>query len=337
MATNKLIEEYEIAPEVDGFHITDNKIAEFRNNLITATWPATEAVPDDSMNLDRDQFNNMTTAERQFITGSLVLFLIADDFVDEVIEDEIVHRVKNRIWRGYEFQKQAMEDIHSETYRLLLEGLVPGQVDEISRTVRERYTFITDKVDWCRRSMGQDPVSSSDVRTPTRLAHCVFVMTIIELIFFSTSFAIIFWYKSNNKLPQISYANEMIARDEGAHGEFDIYIYNTLKHRLSHEEAALIMSEAVALECLFVEAVTPDIIGINKKTLCMYAQFMADGVMQELGYAPIYGIKECPIPYMVEFGIRRKTDFFRKKENSYQRFKKELFVPWDVENLKFNN
>ncbi len=321
MANNELLESYELPPIYEGFHITDNTIAHFRNALITAHWPANEAVQFASMERDREDFKTMSPQERYYIECTLVLFLISDDYVDEMIEDEMLKRIKNRIWRGYETQKKSMEDIHSETYRLLLEYLVPGRVDDIARHVREEYPFISAKIEWCRRSLSGQ----------TRLAHCVFIMTIIELLFFSTSFATIFWYKTKDRLPGIAYANEIIARDEGSHGEFDIYIYNTLEHRLDAEEAARIMQEAVEIECTFANTITPDTLGINKELLCEYVRYIANSIMTEMHYEPLYQVAKHPLPYMMELGIRRKTDFFRKKDNSYQAYVIEQYQPGDPE------
>lgn len=312
-----MIESYEQTPELEGFHVTNQIIADFRDNLIGAYWPASEAVHSESIEPDRQQFAQMDKQEQYYIICTLVMFLISDDFVDEVIEDKFLAHIKNRIWRGYETQKKANEDIHSEVYRLLLEYLVPDDVDQYAKDIREKYTFITDKIEWCRKSLGKN----------TRLAHYVFIMTIIELLFFSTSFASIFWYKTQNKLPGIAYANEIIARDEGTHGTFNIYIYNTLEHRLDADEARRIMIEAVDLECAFAEEITPSKIGINKNLLCKYAQFMADDIMVNMGYKAIYNVVDIPLSYMADFGIRRKTDFFRKKDNQYQQFVIEPFKP----------
>lgn len=313
---NELIEKYEIEPEKLGFHSTDNVIAQYRQDLITAFWPAEEAVSESTMSADIVEFSEMDEDERHFIISTLILFLISDDFVGEVIEHEFLKRIKNRIWRGYEIHKAAIEDIHSQAYKRMLEFLVPDRVDEYAVRVRDEYSYITDKIKWCRESLGGS----------TRLAHCVFIMTIIELLFFSTSFATIFWYKSINKLPGIAYANEMIARDEGSHGTFNIYIYNTLEHKLSPDEAVNIIKAAVEIECTFITSITPTRLGINKDLLCDYAKFMADDIMINMGYDKIYNV-ELSLTYMSSFGIRRRTDFFRKKDTQYQAFSNETFKP----------
>lgn len=320
-----MIEDYEKEPLLKGFHVTDVIIDEYRQNLIKANWPAHEAVHKESMHLDRKQFDMMDSDERYFIITTLILFLISDDYVDDIIEDELLSRIKNRIWKGYETQKKANEDVHSETYRLLLEYLVPGKVDEYAEDIKNNYTFITDKINWCQRSMGRNDIynikdENKVEEKPVTLAHCIFIMTIIESLFFSTSFATIFWYKSKNMLPGIAYANEIIARDEGSHSMFDIYIYNTLKHKLSPEEAKKIMLEAIEIECNFISTITPTRLGINKELLCDYARYMGNEIMVNMGYEPVNNVLSLPISYMADFGIRRKVDFFRKKDNQYQAF-----------------
>ena len=309
-----MLEKYEEKNNNRGFEVTDQNINNFRNNLISAFWNAPEAVNNKTMKNDIVQLKSFSTAERKFIIDILCFFLLGDDKVIELIETQIKNRVTDRSIIGHENIKISNEEIHSETYALILDYIAEGDKNKFLAE-KENNIHITNKIKWA------ESILNSDVP----LAKVFLVMIIMEMLYFSSSFASIFWFKNQNKLLGISMANEFIARDESQHGECYIYIYNQLAHKLSEKEVHAIINEAVQIEDEFITVITPDSIGINKKLLKEYIRFVANDILLKLNYVPLY-VASNPFPFMAQFSIERKIDFFRKKSSLYSSFVNEEFV-----------
>lgn len=305
-----MTEKYELSNGKEGFHISSRLLNKYRTKLIDGFWNSSEAVRERFMSVDIQQFKKMDQQHKDHIILTLTFFLLGDDFVSKIIYEQFMTRIVDRSWVGYESQKIANEDIHSETYRLLLEYfLTESEIEESTKNCCEKYPFIQNKIKWCETALRGG-----------RLAHAIFIMAIIELLYFSSSFATIFWYRSNNLFPGISHANEMIARDEGTHGKLDLKVYKTLEFKLSEEEAHKIMGEAVVIESEFADAIVPITLGMNKNLMKQYVQFVADDILIKAGHGKIYNVGN-PFPFMMELNIRRKLDFFRKPGTEYQKFR----------------
>ncbi len=303
-----------------GFIITDSNIQRYRLNLISSFWNAQEAVNDKTMAMDKEDFKKLTKEEHKFIIDILCFFLLGDDKIIDLIESQIKTRITDRSIIGHENIKISNEEIHSETYSLLLDYLAEKDKAKFL-CEKENSPHILNKIKWAESILDSHNVPLSKV---------FLVMIIMELLFFSSSFASIFWFKNiKKKLLGISIANELIARDESQHGECYIYIYNNLNYKLSQSETYFIIKNAVDIEDDFINTITPESIGMNKKLLSQYIRFVADDILLKLNYEPIFRVTN-PFPFMSEFNIERKIDFFRKKSTQYSNYVVEEFKFLDI-------
>ena len=299
-----------------GFYITDPVINQYRNNLITSFWNAPEIINPTTMEKDREELSRMTVEERKFLFNIFYFFLLGDDEVIDYIQTQVSSRVTDRSLLGHENIKIANEEIHSECYSLLLDYLAPLEKEQfiLGSFIS---SHITAKIDWCR----------SVFKKSAPLSKVFLTMIIMELLFFSTSFSSIFWFKNIKKsLLGVAGLNEMIARDESQHGACYIHVYTQrIVNKLPQHKAHRIISSACDVECSFARTITPTTIGMNPNLLADYAKFVADDICVKLGYEPIYHVQN-PFPFMNEFAFERKVDFFKKKSTQYTSFVQEEFV-----------
>ena len=309
------MEDIEKPVENQGFYITNENVNKFRNNLITSFWNVPEIINSKSMEKDKQELLLLNEQEQNFLLNIFFFFLLGDDEVINFIQSQITSRVTDRSIIGHENIKISNEEIHSEGYAFILEHLAPLEKKNFIENIKN-CEFITNKINWCKKIFEAD----------NSLARVFLVMIIMELLFFSTSFSSIFWFKNIKKMfLGVASLNEYIARDETQHGQCYIYIYNEMiKNRLSESEVHKILKEACEIECAFAAEITPTSIGINKFLLSQYAQFMADDICLNLNYNVIYGVSN-PFPFMSEFTIERKVDFFKKKSTQYSSFIDEEF------------
>lgn len=309
------MEDIEKKIENTGFSVTNSKINEFRNNLITSFWNVPKVINSKTMEKDKQELLTLSKEEREFLLNIFYFFLLGDDVVINFIQEQITSRVTDRSIIGHENIKIANEEIHSESYAFLLDHLAPQDKQHFIKNISES-PFITNKINWCKSIFASN----------NSLARVFLVMIVMELLFFSTSFSSIFWFKNIKKMfLGVASLNEYIARDESQHGACYIYIYNEMiTHKLPESEVHKIISEACKIECLFAEEITPTTIGINKQLLSEYAQFIADDICLKLNYKVIYGVSN-PFPFMSEFTLERKVDFFKKKSTQYSSYVEEEF------------
>jgi ribonucleotide reductase beta subunit family protein with ferritin-like domain len=314
-------EKYERKSDKVGFHVTDPKINEFRLNLINGAWNAQEVANSTTMQEDRREMHEkLTRPERDFILHILRYFAGGDDAVIDFIYSQINTRIKDRTWMGVEIQKAANEEIHSETYALTIKYIAPEEENNLLSQDEFGGSLAEKKLLWCEQHM-------SLVKP---LANTVFVMLILEGLFFSSSFAAIFWFRSRDLLLGVAGTNTMIANDEGEHNRFYFYIYSTLEYKLEEPEAHRIIEEAVKIETEFVKHITPRSAGMNPELMEQYVQFVANDILAKCGYTPIWKVSN-PFAFMNEFGLSRKVDNFRIKNTEYQSFRTEEYVPGYVE------
>lgn len=313
------MEKYEIESSRMGFHVEDPTINQFRLNLINGKWNAQELLTDHFMAKDPEQFKELPESERNYLAGILVFFAAGDDCIFEFIMQNVIPRIKSRDWIGYEIQKLSNEEIHSETYALLINKIAPDISSVITSIDKFKDTIAKKKLDWCR----------VNVSLNRPLCNVVFSLLILEALFFSSSFAAIFWFRSRNLLLGVANSNTMIANDEGEHNRAYFYIYGTLNKKLNQEEAKIIMMEAVDIETEFVDGITPVMLGMNPTIMGQYVKFVADDIMKKAGYEAIYGV-ENPLKFMNEFGLVRKVDNFKFKNVEYQKFVSETFIPGPI-------
>lgn len=259
---------------------------------------------------DKYHWPNIASNIQKTVKIVLSFFAISDGVVNETIESAISGRIKSRecqLW--YNFQKM-MEDIHNITYGKLIEQYI---VDVAERKelldALTNFPSIKGKVDWIHKHVRGEKIP---------LAKILFINTIVEGLMFSSSFAVIFWIADTFRveaggmaLPGLSKANEWISRDEGMHTEFGELMYRRCRYKLSAEEVEKIMREAVEIESMFVREAMPEKMpAMNQDLMIQYVQYVADGLLLDLGYKKIYNATN-PFGFIIKQNMSvRQGDFF---------------------------
>jgi ribonucleoside-diphosphate reductase subunit M2 len=203
----------------------------------------------------------------------------------------------------------AIENIHSETYSLLIESYIKN-TEEKTRLFHaiDNFPCIKKKADWAQKWMHDNRSSFA-----TRLV----AFACVEGIFFSGAFCSIYWLKKRGLMPGLTFSNELISRDEALHTEFAVLLYNKLQKRMTKARIHEIIKEAVEIETEFIcEALPCRLIGMNSQLMTQYVQFVADRLCLQLGYDKIYNVSN-PFDFMELISLESKTNFFEKRVDSY--------------------
>ncbi|KAK7437109.1 hypothetical protein VKT23_018735 [Stygiomarasmius scandens] len=252
----------------------------------------------------------LTVEERRFLSRVLAFFATADGLVAENVAQNFSVEVQIPEARYFYGFQVAMENIHAETYSLLIETLISDSQERhhLFRAFAE-IPSIRAKAEWATTWMNEHSVPFSE-----RLLAFAFV----EGVFFSSSFASIFWLKKRGLMPGLCFSNELISRDEGLHTEFACVLFRKLSSRPSNDRVIEILEEAVALEKLFVaDALRVDLIGMNSKLMTDYVEFVGDCILQMLG-VPARFLKPNPFDFMDLISLRGKANFFERRVSEYQ-------------------
>lgn len=267
-------------------------------------------VPEEvDLSKDLNDWNNLTIDERNYILRILAFFATSDGIVNLNLVNKFLNEAKNNeIEYFYSFQIM-MENIHTEMYGILLNTYVfdENEKNELFRA-NETIPTIKKKSDWAIKWI-------SDKKYEERLL----AFACVEGIFFSSSFAGIFWLKKRNLLPGLTFSNELISRDEALHTDFAILLYNNyIDERLDEKTANQIVSEAVEIEINFIkEAIPVNLIGINVDLMSDYIKYIADRLLIDLKYNKIYNTNN-PFDFMENISLDGKTNFFDKKVSEYR-------------------
>lgn len=261
---------------------------------------------------DYESFLTLNKDEQIFITMVLAFFANSDGIVNFNLSERFTREIQIlEVLTAYQFQI-FMENIHSETYSLMLFNIVKNP-DELNHYLNAIHTIesIKDMADWAFKWIDSDK----------SLAHRIVAFSIVEGIFFSGAFAAIFWikkYKGNNIMPGLIQSNEYIARDEGRHCEFAFLLYrNYINKKLLTHQINKIMKEAVSIAQKFMLDTLPvRLIGMNQDLMNDYIEYVADRHLENLGYQKIYN-KNNPFDFMNIIGINNKTNFFEHRPTEY--------------------
>ena len=238
----------------------------------------------------------------------LSFFLIADMLVAKNIDQNLSSIKWHEVDTCYTFQKM-MENVHSETYRLMMDTLVTDKKEreELNKTT-STYPSVQLKVKWALKW----------IHAKATLAEILVAFSIVEGIMFSSSFCVIFWLRRIGLMPGLSQANKLIARDEGQHVEFAFLLYNNyIVNKLSIERITEMVSSAVEVEKEFVnEAIKDDFTGMTKKLMIDYVCFVADRHLVKLGAPKKYNVTN-PFEWMDLIAVKGKANFFEKRVTDY--------------------
>ena len=273
-----------------------------------ASFWTTEEV---DLSKDLNDWNNkLNDNERHFISHVLAFFAASDGIVNENLVQKFSTEVQipeARFFYGFQIM---IENIHSEMYSLLIDTYIKDNAkkDYLFSAI-ETIPCIQKKADWALHWI------SSNKSFAERLV----AFAAVEGIFFSGSFAAIFWLKKRGLMPGLTFSNELISRDEGLHCDFACLLFNLLKNQPDRDCITQIISEAVDIECEFLtEALPVSLLGMNVKLMCQYIKFVADHLLVQLGYKKYYKV-ENPFDFMDLISLQGKTNFFEKRVSDYQR------------------
>jgi ribonucleoside-diphosphate reductase beta chain len=269
-------------------------------------WTAEEIDLSSDLN---DWNNKLSEDEKHFVKHVLAFFAASDGIVNENLAVNFMQEVQYpeaRCFYGYQIM---IENIHSETYSLLIDTYIkdPVEKDKMFHAV-ETLDCVKRKAEWALKWISNGS-----------FAERLIAFAAVEGIFFSGSFCSIFWLKKRGLMPGLSFSNELISRDEGQHCDFACLIYTQLANKLAPEAVIEIIKNAVEIEKEFVtDALPVKLIGMNSDMMCQYIEFVADRLLQSLNIPKIYNATN-PFDFMELISLQNKTNFFEKRVAEYQK------------------
>jgi len=249
--------------------------------------------------------------ERYFISHVLAFFAASDGIVNENLIECFSQEVQIPEARSFYGFQIAIENIHSEMYSLLIETLIkdPVEKDNLFNAI-ETMPCIQKKAVWALKWINKQRAS---------YAERIIAFAAVEGIFFSGSFAAIFWLKKRGLMPGLTFSNELISRDEGLHCDFACLMFKHLKNKPTEERVKEIIMDAVKIEQEFLtESLPCDLLGMNKGLMKQYIEFCADRLLNALGCSKVWN-KENPFDFMENISLARKANFFESRVSDYQK------------------
>jgi ribonucleoside-diphosphate reductase subunit M2 len=294
------------------FPIKDNDIWKMYKKQVECFWRAEEI----DFSKDIIHFPTLSKDEQYFISMILAFFASSDGIVLENLAVRFMKDVKLAEARAFYGFQIAMENIHSETYSLLIDTLIRDveEKDKLFNSI-DNFPSIKKKAEW-----GQKWIADKKSSFATRLV----AFACIEGIFFSGAFCSIFWLKSRGLMNGLAFSNELISRDEALHTQFAILLYSKLHNKISKKKVVEIIKDAVEIEIEFIcESLPCRLIGMNSILMTEYIKFVADRLVVQLGYEKIYDAVN-PFQFMELISIESKTNFFEKRVSEYALATKDI-------------
>jgi ribonucleoside-diphosphate reductase subunit M2 len=289
------------------FPIKHPKVWEMYKKAMASFWTADEV----DLTKDVQQWPKLTENERYFIKHVLSFFAASDGIVNENLVERFMAEVQMTEARCFLGFQVMMENIHGEMYSQLLDTLITDSEERLKclRAI-EHFPAIKRKADWALKWC-KDKRSSFGTRVVAFVA--------VEGLFFSGSFCAIFWLKKRGLLPGVSFANELISRDEGMHTDFGCMMHSLLKNKPSKAKIYEIFRDAVAIEKEFItESLPCRMVGMNSNMMSQYIEFVADRLLTQLGHPKIYNVSN-PFPWMEMISMDGKTNFFERRVGDYSK------------------
>jgi ribonucleoside-diphosphate reductase subunit M2 len=272
---------------------------------------------------DMVDWKNLKPDERYFISHILAFFAASDGIVNENLVERFMQEIQIPEARCFYGFQVAIENIHSEMYSLLIDTYIKDK-EEKARLFNaiETVPAVKKKAEWALRWINAENSS---------YAERIIAFACVEGIFFSGSFAAIFWLKKRGLMPGLTFSNELISRDEGLHTDFACLMFRHLVNKPSKKRVLQIVTDAVTIECEFLtEALPVALIGMNCDLMVIYIQFVADRLLMELGCEKHYKAVN-PFDFMENISLEGKTNFFEKRVGEYQK----MGVMGNKEDAKF--
>jgi len=287
-------------------------------------WTAEEL----DLSKDMTDWLKLTDDERFYIKNILAFFAASDGIVNENLVEKFCQEVKileAKFFYGFQI---AMENIHSETYSLLIDTYIKdvGEKTKLLNAI-DHIPSIKKKADWALKWINDDT---------SPFSHRIIGFAAVEGIFFSGAFCSIFWLKKRGLMPGLCHSNELISRDEGLHTEFAVLMYQNLVNKPSPEVIKEIIMDAVQIEKEFItESLSCELIGMNKDLMAQYIDYIADRLLLMFGLEKVYH-SENPFDWMELIAVQGKTNFFEKRVGEYSN-KANPNINADKNEINFDN
>ena len=287
------------------FPIKHNDIWDMYKKQIDCFWRAEEI----DLSKDSTHWDTLNADEKHFISMILAFFAASDGIVLENLASRFMTEIQVSEARAFYGFQIAMENIHSQTYSLLIETYIKdGDEKHKLFNAIENFPCIKKKSDWAQKWIHDNRSSFA-----TRLV----AFACVEGIFFSGAFCSIYWLKKRGLMPGLTFSNELISRDEALHCEFAILLYSKLLKKIDKSRIHELIKEAVDIETEFIcEALPCRLIGMNSEMMTQYIQFVADRLCVQLGYKKIYNVGN-PFEFMELISLESKTSFFERRNDAY--------------------
>lgn len=286
------------------FPIQHPDIWEFYKKAEASFWTAEEIDLSD----DLDDYNKLTDGERHFVNNVLAFFAASDGIVNENLCENFVSEVQYTEAKFFYSFQMMMENIHSETYSLLIDTYVKDTQEQMKYlTAIETIPAVRKKAEWALNWIGSESFGER-----------LIAFAAVEGIFFSGSFCSIFWLKKRGLMPGLSFSNELISRDEGLHCDFACHLHeHHLSNKVPKNKIKEIILSALDIEKEFItESLPVDLIGMNSALMKQYLEFVSDRLLLDLGCEKVYNTNN-PFDFMQNIALQNKTNFFEKRVAEY--------------------
>jgi len=286
------------------FPIANQEIWSMYKKHVASFWTAEEI----DLHDDHADWARLNAKEQHFIKYVLAFFAASDGIVLENLTSHFINDVKLPEARCFYAFQAAMENIHSETYSLLIDTYISSEVEKAELfNAMDNIECIRSKAEWALKWMAKE----------TAFCQRLVAFACVEGIFFSGSFCALFWLKKRGLMPGLTFSNELISRDEGLHTDFACLLYKSCRTQLDDDTITEIVRSAVECEQSFVcDSLPVDLIGMNSKLMAQYIEFVADRLCHALGHSKIYGTGN-PFDWMEMISLQGKTNFFEKRVGEY--------------------
>jgi len=286
------------------FPLQHHDIWEYYKKAEQVFWTAEEI----DLSQDLSDWEQLNSNEQLFIKQVLAFFAASDGIVNENLAENFVSEVQYTEAKFFYGFQIMMENIHSETYSLLIDTYIKDKEEQnYLFNAIDTIPAVQKKAEWALKWIGSESFTER-----------LIAFAAVEGIFFSGSFCSIFWLKKRGKMPGLSFSNELISRDEGLHTDFAVHLYNNhIENKLSRERIIEIIDSALVIEKEFItEALPVSLIGMNSDLMKQYLEYVSDRLLMDLGVGKVYN-SENPFDFMQNIALANKTNFFEKRVADY--------------------
>jgi len=286
------------------FPIEHHDIWDYYKKAQQVFWTAEEI----DLAQDLTDWEKLNEGEQHFVKHVLAFFAASDGIVNENLAENFVAEVQYTEAKFFYGFQIMMENIHSETYSLLIDTYIKDKEEQNHLfNAIDTVPAVQKKAEWALKWIGSES-----------FVERLIAFAAVEGIFFSGSFCSIFWLKKRGLMPGLSFSNELISRDEGLHTDFAVHLYkHHIENKLSRERILEIIDSALTIEKEFItEALPVSLIGMNSDLMKQYLEYVSDRLLMDLGVGKIYNT-ENPFDFMANIALQNKTNFFEKRVADY--------------------